>query len=86
MHNNTHHTIQPHIEKIIEVAICLHRTGKTGASTSEHIAAAFVLNDMAYLPCGYEEVTTAWDRLGADWQQLVRIIRNDYRHRLPPAE
>jgi post-segregation antitoxin (ccd killing protein) len=33
------------IEKIIEVAICLNTTGGTAASTSERIAAAFVLNN-----------------------------------------
>jgi hypothetical protein len=67
------------IEKIIEVANGLQRTGRTGASTGEWIAAAFVLNRMDYLPGNYRDVVEAWDRLD-DWQRYVKIIKSDYMH------
>lgn len=65
------------IEKIINTANGLQRTGSTGASTGEQIAAAFVLNRMDYLPSNYRNVVEAWERLD-DWQDYVRIIRRDY--------
>ena len=68
------------IEKIISVAIGLHRTGRTGASTSERIAAAFVLNRQDCLPDMYDDMIDAWDRLGDEWQQYVRLIKKEYRH------
>ncbi len=68
------------IEKIIEVANQLTRTGSTGASTGERIAAAFVLNQMDYLPGGYQNIVEAWDRLGDEWQGYVRLIQDDYSH------
>jgi len=48
-------TLPWEIEKIIEVANCLQRTGGTSASTGERIAAAFVLNRMDYLPDMYSD-------------------------------
>ncbi len=75
MMNNT----QWQIEKIIEVANCLQRTGNTGASTGERIAAAFVLNRMDYLPDMYSDTLEAWDRLD-DWQTYVRLIKREYMH------
>lgn len=67
------------IEKIIETANELNQYGHTGASTSEQIAAAFVLNRMDYLPGSYSDVVEAWDRLNT-WQAYVKIIKWDYRH------
>ena len=72
------------LEKIIEVAICLKLTGGTAASTSERIAAAFVLDRQDYLLKGYDLVE-AWDRLGEEWQQHVRRIKRDYMHRIEGA-
>ncbi|MES9969940.1 MAG: hypothetical protein ABW092_07875 [Candidatus Thiodiazotropha sp.] len=68
------------IEKIIEVAICLKTTGGTASSTGERIAAAFVLNNPAYLPSYYDDMVEAWDRLGDEWQGYVRLIKADYMH------
>lgn len=65
------------IEKIINVANELSATGSTGASTSEQIAAAFVLNRMEFIPHGYS-VVEAWERLG-NWQSLVKLIREQYQ-------
>ncbi len=67
------------IAKIIEVSIVLNVTGGTAASTSERIAAAFVLDRQDYLPEGYDLVE-AWDRLGSQWQQHVRLIKREYMH------
>jgi len=67
------------IEKIIEVANSLQATGRTGASTGERIAAAFVLNRQDYLPNMYSDMIEAWDRLD-DWQGHVRLIKRDYMH------
>lgn len=72
------------IEKIINVANDLASWGKTGASTGEQIAAAFVLNRMEFLPASYQDVVEAWDRLGDEWQEYVRIIKQDYQHELVP--
>lgn len=66
------------IEKIIEVANTLNATGRSGASTGERIAAAFVLNRPDYLPNSYADMVEAWDRLGEEWQQHVRRIKRDY--------
>lgn len=71
--------MQWQIEKIIEVANQLKDIGSTGASTGERIAAAFVLNQMDYLPSGYN-VVEAWDRLDTQWQGHVRTIQRDYQH------
>lgn len=68
------------IEKIIEVAHSLKSTGSTGASTGEQIAAAFVLNRPDYLPAMYADVVEAWDRLGDEWQEYVRLIKRNYRY------
>ena len=81
---NTHHQLPWEIEKIIEVANALATRGSTGGSTSEVIAAAFVLNRMEYLPPGYEDVIEAWDRLGQEWQGYVRRIKNEYQSQLVP--
>ncbi len=67
------------IEKIINVANELQRTGSTAASTSERIAAAFVLNRMEYLPDMYSNVVEAWERLD-NWQGMVKRIQRDYMH------
>jgi hypothetical protein len=72
------------IKKIIEVANCLASTGSSGASTGERIAAAFVLNRMEFLPASYQDVVEAWDRLDDEWQEYVRIIKQDYQHELVP--
>lgn len=73
------------IEKIIEVANSLQTTGRTGASTGERIAAAFVLNRQDYLPTMYEDMIEAWDRLD-DWQGYVRVIKQDYMHLIKQAQ
>ncbi len=67
------------LTKIINVAHELKNTGRTGASTGEQIAAAFVLNNMDYLPAGYSDVNDAWDRLDT-WQVHVQRIKRDYMH------
>jgi hypothetical protein len=67
------------IRRIIEVANELIIDGSTAGSTSEQIAAAFVLNDMQYLPGCYSNITEAWARLG-HWQEYVKTINDDYRH------
>ncbi len=72
--------MQWQIEKIIEVANQLKDIGSTGASTGERIAAAFVLNQMDYLPSGYDNIIEAWDRLDEEWQGYVRLIQRDYRY------
>ena len=72
------------IEKIINVANCLASTGNSGASTGERIAAAFVLNRLEFLPPGYSDAVEAWDRLDGDWQDYVRLIKQDYQHELVP--
>jgi len=69
------------IERIIQVARELKRTGTTAASTGEHIAAAFVLNRTELLPADYRDVNEAWERLG-NWQQYVHRIKRHHRHRL----
>ncbi len=69
------------IEKIINVATALQRDGKSGASTGEVIAAAFVLNRPDLLPHGYRDMLEAWDRLD-DWQLWVRVIKSDLMHRI----
>jgi len=72
--------MQWQIEKIIEVANQLNQVGATAASTSERIAAAFVLNRPDYLPAMYADMVEAWDRLGEEWQHYVRLIKRDYPH------
>ncbi len=70
--------MQWQIEKIIEVANQLKRTGRTGASTGERIAAAFVLNRPEFLPAMYDDIVEAWDRLDEEWQDFVRLIKRDH--------
>ncbi len=73
--------MQWQIEKIIEVANQLQRSGgSTVASSGEQIAAAFVLNRPDYLPAIYPDMVEAWDRLDDQWQQYVRLIKQDYLH------
>jgi len=74
--------MQWEIDKIIEVAISLNKTGGTAASTGERIAAAFVLNRLDYLPDRYRDAVEAWDRLDQDWQDYVRLIKRNYMHRI----
>ncbi len=68
------------IEKIIAVANGLQKTGSTGASTGEQIAAAFVLNKPEFLPSTYSDMLDAWQRLDEDWQGYVLRIKREYRH------
>ena len=70
------------MQEIINVARVLDATGRTGASTGEVIAAAFVLNRQDYFPGGYEDMLEAWDRLDPLWQKAVRLIKRDHMHRL----
>ena len=74
--------IHPNVKRVIDVANELISTGKTGASTGERIAAAFVLDRMDFLPEGYT-VVQAWDRLDT-WQRIVRKIQADYTDLLAP--
>jgi hypothetical protein len=78
------YTLPWEITKIIEVANSLASTGKSGASTGERIAAAFVLNRMEFLPANYLDAVEAWDRLDTKWQNYVRRIKRDYSHMLVP--
>jgi hypothetical protein len=68
------------IEKIIEVSVQLQCTGGSPCSTGERIAAAFVLNRPEFLPAAYPDLVEAWDRLGVEWQQFVRIVKREYMH------
>jgi len=72
--------MQWQIETIINVANSLQRTGRSGGSTGEVIAAAFVLNRQDYLPESYQDMVDAWDRLDQCWQHYVRLIKRDYMH------
>lgn len=67
--------ITPEMQRIIEVANELQTHGDTSGSTGEHIAAAFVLNDMSKLPGAWTHILNAWDRLGPQWQGYVRTIQ-----------
>ena len=66
------------IEKLIEVAKQLKHTGQTQASTGEQIAAAFILNQMNYLPEIEQDIIQAWDQLGSQWQGYVRTVKNHH--------
>ena len=66
------------VKQIISVCHQLTQGNSTSASTSELIAAAFVLNRMEYLPHGYS-VIEAWERLD-DWQSYVKRIRHEHMH------
>jgi len=74
------------IEKIINVANQLQRTGSTGASTGERIAAAFVLNRQEYLPANYSDMVEAWDRLDEEWQEHVRVIKYNHMNLIEGGE
>ena len=67
-------------QRIISVANELITHNATAGSTSERIAAAFILNNPDYLPDSYPVMVEAWDRLGEEWQQHVRTIRQEYTH------
>ncbi len=71
------------ITKIINVANELASTGKTGGSTGEVIAAAFVLDRMEFLPQGYS-VIEAWERLDEQWQGYVKQVKAEYADELVP--
>ena len=73
--------MQWEIKKIIENANCLASTGRSGGSSGEVIAAAFVLNRMEFLPANYPDVLEAWERLD-DWQRYVKYIKANLMHRL----
>ncbi|GLS24602.1 hypothetical protein [Marinibactrum halimedae] len=74
--------VPPIARKIIETANELATNGKTGSSTSETIAAAFVLDRMDFIPDGYS-VVEAWDRID-DLQEIVRKIRSEYEDLVVP--
>ena len=78
---NTPKQLPWQIEKIIDTANALQRTGRTGASTGERIAAAFVLNRMDLLPANYTDVVEAWERLDT-WQRYVKYIKANLMHRV----
>lgn len=67
------------MKRIIEVTNELLSKEGTAGSTSEIIAAAFILNDVNCLPPSYPNMVEAWQRLGL-WQEYVHIIREHYRH------
>jgi hypothetical protein len=67
------------MRRVIEVSNELLTHKSTSGSTGEIIAAAFILNDMTYLPASYTNVVDAWQRLG-DWQEYVHIIREAHMH------
>ena len=67
------------VDGIINAANDLRNARTSTASTSQHIAGAFVLNRMDLLPSGYSDVIEAWDRLD-DWQPYVRQIKQRYMH------
>ena len=73
------------LQKIIDTAIKLQASGCTGASTGEHIAAAFVLNRHDYLPDTERDLVKAWDSLGHPWQEHVRCIKRSYLHLIDSA-
>jgi hypothetical protein len=73
MHNQT----EVIARKLLSVAHELHTTGRTGASTGERIAGAFIINDMQYLPAGYT-VLEAWDRLEPGWQRITLALHKAY--------
>lgn len=50
------------LQKIVDTAIELQASGRTGASTGEHIAAAFVLNRQDCLPDDERDLVQAWDK------------------------
>jgi hypothetical protein len=79
-------TMQWEIDKIINVCNELQTKGRTGASTGERIAAAFVLNRSDYLPASYSDMVDAWQRLDEDWQGYVLRIKRDYMHLIQGAE
>ena len=68
------------MQRIIAVANELQQYGESAGSTSEVIAAAFILNDMSQLPGCYTNVTAAWERLGREWQTHVKVIKQDHSH------
>jgi hypothetical protein len=66
--------------QLLAIAAELHTTGRTGASTGERIAAAFIINNMEYLPEGYT-ILEAWDRLEPGWQRITLALHKAYGHR-----
>jgi hypothetical protein len=66
------------ITQIIRTANELISEGSTGGCTSEQIAAAFVLNQLCFIPAGYDMIQ-AWERIEA-WQGYVKIIKSHYMH------
>ena len=70
-------------KKIMSVAYELERTGKTGASTGEVIAAALVMNRLEFLPQNYT-VLEAWDRLESHWQRITLALHKTYGYQFKP--
>ncbi|MCU7951918.1 MAG: hypothetical protein KZQ64_00660 [gamma proteobacterium symbiont of Bathyaustriella thionipta] len=50
------------VKQLIHIARHLHKTGRSGASTGEQIAATFILNKPEYLPDNYRDMVEAWER------------------------
>jgi len=67
------------VKQLINITRHLHKTGRSGASTGEQIAAAFILNKPEYLPDNYSDMVEAWERLDT-WQKYVKVIKQDYMH------
>ncbi|WP_299945296.1 hypothetical protein [uncultured Microbulbifer sp.] len=76
----------PHpLDKILNTAYSLLCTETNGASTSEQIAAAFVLERMEYLPQDWD-VIEAWERLNIERQLYVKHLRQEYWHLIEAIE
>lgn len=73
------------LNRILQAARGLLEKGIGGASTSERIAAAFVLERMEYLPHGWGAIE-AWERLDIEWRFYVRHLRQECRHLIEGLE
>jgi len=73
------------LDRILHAARGLLEKGSGGDSTSERVAAAFVLERMEYLPSGWG-VIEAWERLDIEWQFYVKHLRKDCRHLIEALE
>lgn len=76
----------PHpLNRILQVARSLLENRAFNASTSEWIAAAFVLERLDYLPQGVG-VMEAWEHLDIEWQFYARHLRQEYRQVIESLE
>jgi hypothetical protein len=71
------------VQQLINIARHLHQTGRSSGSTGEIIAAAFILNEVKYLPDHYSDMVEAWERLG-HYQKYVKVIKSDFMHLVKP--